>query len=77
MMRKWIEQQMDLGIGNYTLVELKALQIDAGYGQYEQIPTVEEVLDLLEGKLKNGLKLNIELKNSVFPYEGMEEKLFK
>lgn len=60
---------------NYTLVELKALQIDAGYGQYEQIPTVEEVLDLLEGKLKNGLKLNIELKNSVFPYEGMEEKI--
>ena len=60
---------------SYTLEELKKLKIDAGDGRYEQIPTMEEVLDLLEDKLQNGMKLNIELKNSVFPYEGMEEKI--
>lgn len=62
-------------IGQYTLAELKKLRIDAGNGKYEQIPTMEEVLDLLGDKLTSGLKLNIELKNSVFPYEGMEEKI--
>ena len=36
---------------------------------------MEEVLDLLEMRLKLGLKLNIELKNSVYVYEGMEEKI--
>ena len=54
------------GIGElrgYTLAELKKLKIDAGNGKYEQIPTIEEVLDLLENRMKDGLKLNIELKN--------------
>lgn len=66
------------GIGElrgYTLAELKKLRIDAENGKYEQIPTIEEVLDLLENRIKGGLKLNIELKNSVFPYEGMEQKI--
>lgn len=58
-----------------TLAELKKLRIDAGEGKWEQIPQMEEVLDLLKDKLKSGLLLNIELKNSVFPYEGMEEKI--
>ena len=30
-----------------------------------------------ENRLKNGLKLNIELKNSVYPYEGMEQKIIE
>lgn len=60
---------------SYTLAELKKLTIDAGDGESEQIPTMEEVLDLLEDKLQNGMKLNIELKNSIFPYDGMEEKI--
>ena len=30
---------------------------------------------MLQGKMKQGLKMNIELKNSVFPYEGMEQKI--
>ena len=66
------------GIGevrNYTLKELKKLRIDAGNGTYEKIPTIEEVLDLLENRMMNGLKLNIELKNSRIPYDGMEEKI--
>lgn len=62
---------------SFTLNELKKLRIDAGNGKYEKIPTIDEVLDLLEDKLRTGLKLNIELKNSVFPYEGMEKKIIE
>lgn len=68
------------GIGEvrqYALSEIKKLRIDAGGGKYEQIPTMNEALDLLRDKMKAGLKLNIELKNSVFPYEGMEDKIIK
>ena len=59
----------------YTLTELKKLRIDAGNGKAEQIPTMEEVFNLIEDSMKNGLKLNIELKNSIFPYPGLEEKI--
>lgn len=62
---------------SFTLNELKKLRIDAGNGKYEKIPTIDEVLDLLEDKMRIGLKLNIELKNSVFLYEGMEEKIIE
>lgn len=68
------------GIGEvreFTLAELKKLKIDAGNGIYEQIPTIEEVLDLLNERMCNGLKLNIELKNSRIAYEGMEEKIIE
>lgn len=66
------------GIGElrqYTLTELKKLRIDSGQGAYQQIPLLEEVFDLIQNHLKKGMKLNIELKNSVFPYEGMEQKV--
>lgn len=62
---------------NYTLEELRNFKIDAGNGNYERIPTMDEVLDLLEDRLREGLLLNIELKNSIFPYEGMEEKIIE
>lgn len=68
------------GIGyvrDYTLAELKRLKVDAG-NVYQSVPTMEEVLGLLEERLKvskTGLKLNIELKNSIVPYRGMEEKI--
>lgn len=62
-------------IRNYTLAELKKLKIDAGDGVYERIPTIEEVLDLLEDKMRSGMKLNIELKNSKIPYKGMEQRI--
>jgi len=68
------------GIGyvkDYSLDELKRLKIDAGNDRQEKIPSMEEVLDLLENKLKRGLRLNIELKNSIIPYEGMEEKILE
>lgn len=60
---------------DFTLAELKKLRIDAGEGRVERIPTMEEVLDLLEPRLREGLQINIELKNSILPYEGMEEKI--
>ncbi|BBF44130.1 glycerophosphoryl diester phosphodiesterase [Lachnospiraceae bacterium KM106-2] len=66
------------GIGlvkDYTLAELKRLHIFTGREKSERIPTMEEVLDLLEPRLREKLKINIELKNSVCAYEGMEEKI--
>jgi len=55
-------------IKDMTLAQLKAL--DAGRG--ERIPTLDEYFDLVE---KTPVVTNIELKNSVFRYEGMEEKV--
>lgn len=68
------------GIGfvrDYTLTELKKLHIYADVNPRQSIPTMNEVFDLLESRLKNGFKLNVELKNSVHPYEGMEEKIIE
>lgn len=68
------------GIGElrqYSLAELKRLRIGAGNGTFQQIPLLEEVFELLREHLKRGLKLNIELKNSIFPYEGMEQKVIE
>ena len=62
-------------IRTFSLTELKKLNIDAGKGLKEHIPTMEEVLDLLDSRLRSGLLLNIELKNSVIPYEGMEKMI--
>lgn len=66
------------GIGfvrDYTFSEIRRLHIYADKSKSQQIPTITEVLDLLEPALKTGLRLNIELKNSVYPYDGMEEKI--
>lgn len=62
------------GVGyvrDFTLKELKTLNIYPG----QKIPTMAEVFDLIGDRLKNGMKLNIELKNSVYHYDGMEEKI--
>ena len=66
------------GIGfvrDYTLSEIRKLHIYAGGYPSQKIPTIEEVLDLAEPRLRAGLKLNIELKNSNYPYAGMEEQI--
>lgn len=66
------------GIGfvrDYTLSELKRLHIYADNNPCQHIPTMDEVFDLLAARLKTGLRLNIELKNGVYPYPGMEEKI--
>lgn len=62
-------------VKDYTLSGIKSLHIYADDNPCQQIPTMEEVLDLLTDRMREGLIINIELKNSVFPYEGMEEKI--
>lgn len=64
------------GIGfvrDFTLSELKKLNI---YPE-QKIPTMREVFELTKDRLKSGMKINIELKNSIYPYDGMEEKIVK
>ncbi len=66
------------GIGyvkDFTYRQLRELQIDSGDGKREKIPSIKEVLDILENKMREGLLLNIELKNSIVPYVGMEDKI--
>lgn len=55
-------------VQNMTLAELRSF--DAG--QQQAIPTLEEYFDLVE---KLPIITNIELKNGILWYEGMEEKL--
>ena len=64
-------------VRDYTLAELKKLHIYADVNPSQQIPTIDEVFDLIEPRLQTGMKLNIELKNSVYPYPGMEEKIIE
>ncbi|MEE8836420.1 MAG: glycerophosphodiester phosphodiesterase family protein [Eubacteriales bacterium] len=60
---------------DFTFEELRRVKIRRHDGTYAQIPTLEEVLTLLKPYCeKNGLRLNIELKTSVYRYEGIEEK---
>lgn len=61
----------------YTLSELKQLKIKYENNDFEFIPTIEEVFELLKDKFKYGFKLNIELKNSNIRYNGMEEQIIK
>ena len=55
-------------VKNFTVNELQAF--DAGNG--ETIPTLREVLHLLDG---TSVELNIELKTTLLLYEGIEEKV--
>lgn len=66
------------GVGfvrDYTLAELKTLHIHTGTERAEHIPTMREVMEMLAGIPAPGIRLNIELKNGVYPYPGMEEKI--
>lgn len=59
------------GLGVYTIEEIKYFQNKDG----EEIPTLRELLELAAN---SDLKvLNLELKNSVIEYEGLEEKVLK
>lgn len=64
-------------VRDYTLSQLKKLHIYAGENKTQYIPTMEEVLDLIEPKLQLGMKINIELKNSVYSYLCIEEKIIE
>lgn len=66
-------------VEDMTLWELKRLKIQPNEQSskiYETIPTMREVLALLAPICRrDGLLINIELKNSVVRYEGMEQKI--
>lgn len=72
-------------VKDLTLAELKNLQITGSGqriayidddGESITIPTLREVFDLISPYCKEkGLLVNIELKNSVIRYEGMEQKI--
>lgn len=62
-------------VRDFTYSQLRQLAIETGKIQKERVPSITEVLDLLEKKMKTGLLLNIELKNSNISYEKMEEKI--
>ncbi|WNF21649.1 glycerophosphodiester phosphodiesterase [Mesobacillus jeotgali] len=62
-------------VKDYTLGDLRKLDARFKFKELsrrEQIPSLEEVLEWLAG---TRLVCNIELKNSIIPYEGMEEKV--
>lgn len=57
-------------VKNFLFEDIRKL--DAGRG--EKIPELREVIELFR---ENNLVLNIELKNSIVHYEGIEEKVLK
>ncbi len=70
-------------VKDLSLEELKALKIPAGLGienagKSEHIPTLQEVLELCAPYcLKQGMRINIELKTDRCDYPGIEEKCLK
>lgn len=68
------------GIGyvkDFTYVQLRQLAIETGSGRKEKIPSIMEVLDSIQERMRTGLLLNIELKNSIVPYDKMEDKILE
>ncbi|MCM1135485.1 MAG: glycerophosphodiester phosphodiesterase [Clostridium sp.] len=61
-------------VRNFTLEELKKLNVGKNFPAYGkvQIPTLEEVYAFIK---RTDMVVNLELKNSVFFYEGLEEKV--
>lgn len=59
---------------DFTFSQLKEISVNPGKAPEKmyRIPTLAEVLDLMR---HTDMKVNIELKNSIFLYEGMEEKV--
>lgn len=61
-------------VKDHTLAEIRALHVVTKEGEAaERIPTFEEVLSLLAPYMRRGLKLNLELKNSLVLYPGLEK----
>ena len=61
-------------VADRTLKELKALRFNRTHPEYRdaRIPTLGEVFDLLR---PTGLGINIELKNSLIDYPGLEKRV--
>ncbi|MGN8631726.1 glycerophosphodiester phosphodiesterase [Blautia sp. HCP3S3_G3] len=64
-------------IRDYTLDQIKELNASGKWGDQfgkTEIPTLDEYCRMIAG---TSMVTNIELKNSIFPYPGMEEKVWK
>ena len=66
-------------VRDFTLAQLKRLSPDRVMPDYDrgslgraEIPTLDEVFELLRG---SGMTINVELKNGIIFYEGLEEKV--
>jgi glycerophosphoryl diester phosphodiesterase len=59
-------------VKDFSFKELRKLNANKKGKRKEPIPALEEVLEWLK---TNKLTCNIEFKNSLFPYQGMEEKV--
>lgn len=61
-------------IKDYTFQELREMNFNLTHPEYGyvQIPLMEEVFDLLK---ETSLSINIELKTSIFDYEGIEKEI--
>ncbi|MCL6570493.1 MAG: glycerophosphodiester phosphodiesterase [Bacillus sp. (in: Bacteria)] len=59
-------------VKDFLYKEIRKLNANKKGVRKEPIPALEEVLEWLK---TNNLLCNIELKNGLFPYEGMEEKV--
>ncbi|HVJ47948.1 glycerophosphodiester phosphodiesterase [Desulfitobacterium sp.] len=65
------------GVGwvkDFTLKELKALNFGVRFGIQAELPTFEELLELLKGK---PLLLNVEIKTGLFDYPGIVDKVIQ
>ncbi len=54
---------------------IRALDVSkpvSGYGKTVRVPALREVFELLKD---TGLMINVEIKNGIFPYSGIEEKV--
>lgn len=75
---EWLERVSD-GSGflkDHTLKELKSLHFNKTSPEFEnaRIPTLREVFELL---MPTGLHVNAELKNSIFDYPKLEQKVLE
>ena len=57
-------------VKDFTLAEIKKLNANKA-GKFTEIPTLSEVFELLK---HTPLKINVEFKTGIIPYEGIEEK---
>lgn len=59
-------------VKDFTLKELKRLNFGVGLGVYAPIPTLEELLEMLDGW---PLILNVEIKTGLIPYPGIVDQV--
>lgn len=62
---------------DHTIAELKRMKMKGSDDPKATVPTLDEFLDAMKPYCeKNGLMINIELKTSVYRYEGIEQQAY-